>query len=213
MRSPAGAACRIRRPKVPVPLDLGRFAIAGWGHQMARRRHSDEDMLSLPHETELKLADGGGVQTACRAVGVTMRPSATGAGASARIRLPAAAQVDIPPCPPRPALRAGGSRRCTRCPASRRGPGGCAGAGVRSTGAGSVQCRPGRLEGAIGGRRPSVTLQSKEHQPAQTQCGCAAGLFKTGPSGGRCYALSLSSWSAMPFLVAQTLSSGGTGSS
>jgi hypothetical protein len=38
---------------------------------MARERHSDEDILKLLREIELKLAEGGGVQSACRSVGVS----------------------------------------------------------------------------------------------------------------------------------------------
>ncbi len=42
---------------------------------MARRRYSDEDILKLLREIELKLADGSDVQTACRAVGDSGTPS------------------------------------------------------------------------------------------------------------------------------------------
>ena len=38
---------------------------------MARKRFSHEDILKLLRETELKLAEGGDVRTACRAVGVS----------------------------------------------------------------------------------------------------------------------------------------------
>ena len=38
---------------------------------MARKRYSDEDILKLLREIELKLAEGGDVQTACRSVGVS----------------------------------------------------------------------------------------------------------------------------------------------
>ena len=38
---------------------------------MARKRHSDEDILKLLREIELKLADGKGVQSACRSVGIS----------------------------------------------------------------------------------------------------------------------------------------------
>ncbi|WP_167853450.1 transposase [Roseovarius aestuariivivens] len=38
---------------------------------MARKRYSDEDILKLLREIELKLAEGGDVQSACRAVGVS----------------------------------------------------------------------------------------------------------------------------------------------
>ena len=38
---------------------------------MARKRYSDEDVLKLLREIELKLADGDDVRTACRSVGVS----------------------------------------------------------------------------------------------------------------------------------------------
>jgi len=38
---------------------------------MARKRYSDEDILKLLREIELKLADGDDVRTACRGVGVS----------------------------------------------------------------------------------------------------------------------------------------------
>ncbi len=38
---------------------------------MARKRYSDEDILKLLREDELKLADGDDVRTACRGVGVS----------------------------------------------------------------------------------------------------------------------------------------------
>ena len=38
---------------------------------VARKRYSDEDILKLLREIELKLAEGSDVQTACRAVGVS----------------------------------------------------------------------------------------------------------------------------------------------
>ncbi|MCB2080397.1 MAG: transposase, partial [Novosphingobium sp.] len=41
------------------------------GREMARKRYSDEDILKLLRQIELKLAEGGDVQTACRAVGVS----------------------------------------------------------------------------------------------------------------------------------------------
>ena len=37
---------------------------------MARKRYSDEDILKLLREIELKLAEGNDVQTACRAAGI-----------------------------------------------------------------------------------------------------------------------------------------------
>jgi len=38
---------------------------------MARKRHSDEDILKLVREIELKLAEGSDVQSACRSVGIS----------------------------------------------------------------------------------------------------------------------------------------------
>ena len=38
---------------------------------MARKRHSDEDILKLLREIELKLAAGSDVQSACRGVGIS----------------------------------------------------------------------------------------------------------------------------------------------
>ena len=38
---------------------------------MARKRYSDEDILKLLREVELKLADGSDVRSACRGVGVS----------------------------------------------------------------------------------------------------------------------------------------------
>jgi putative transposase len=38
---------------------------------MARKRHSDEDCLRLLRETEVHLAGGSDVETACRALGVS----------------------------------------------------------------------------------------------------------------------------------------------
>ncbi len=38
---------------------------------MARKRHSDEDILKLLREIELHLAGGADVATACRAVGIS----------------------------------------------------------------------------------------------------------------------------------------------
>ena len=38
---------------------------------MARKRHSDEDVLKLLREIELKLASGSDVQSACRGVGIS----------------------------------------------------------------------------------------------------------------------------------------------
>ena len=38
---------------------------------MARKRHSDEDILKLLREIELALASGKDVATACRAAGIS----------------------------------------------------------------------------------------------------------------------------------------------
>ena len=38
---------------------------------MARKRHSDEDILKLLREIELKLSSGGDVASACRSVGIS----------------------------------------------------------------------------------------------------------------------------------------------
>ncbi|MEO0697939.1 MAG: transposase, partial [Pseudomonadota bacterium] len=38
---------------------------------MARKRHSDEDILKLLREIELKLASGDDVASACRSVGIS----------------------------------------------------------------------------------------------------------------------------------------------
>ena len=38
---------------------------------MARKRHSDEEILKLLREIEVKLANGSDVQSACRSVGVS----------------------------------------------------------------------------------------------------------------------------------------------
>jgi putative transposase len=38
---------------------------------MARKRHSDEDILKLLREIELNLASGSDVPTACRSVGIS----------------------------------------------------------------------------------------------------------------------------------------------
>lgn len=38
---------------------------------MARKRHSDEDILKLLREIELKLTSGGDVSSACRSVGIS----------------------------------------------------------------------------------------------------------------------------------------------
>ncbi len=50
---------------------------------MARKRYSDEDILKLLREIELRLASGGDVVSACRAVPAgSMRVNAGGRGAA-----------------------------------------------------------------------------------------------------------------------------------
>ena len=41
------------------------------GFVMARKRHSDEDILKLLREIEVKLANGSDVPSACRGVGIS----------------------------------------------------------------------------------------------------------------------------------------------
>ena len=38
---------------------------------MARKRHSDEDILKLLGEIEVKLANGSDVQSSCRGMGIS----------------------------------------------------------------------------------------------------------------------------------------------
>ena len=38
---------------------------------MARKRHSDEDILKLLREIEVKLSNGSDVQSACRGAGIS----------------------------------------------------------------------------------------------------------------------------------------------
>ena len=38
---------------------------------MSRKRHSDEDVLKLLRETEVKLASGSDLPSACRGVGIS----------------------------------------------------------------------------------------------------------------------------------------------
>ena len=61
---------------------------------MAWKRHSDEDILKLLREIELKLANGSDVASACRGVGISdatyynWRKRFGGMGATAIARLP-----------------------------------------------------------------------------------------------------------------------------
>ena len=50
---------------------------------MARKRHSDEDMLKLLREIEVKLSNGSDVQSACRGTGISDATIITGASGSA----------------------------------------------------------------------------------------------------------------------------------
>ena len=55
----------------PSPLKLGHYFGTERGMKMARKRHSDEDILKLLREIEVKLSAGSDVQSACRGVGVS----------------------------------------------------------------------------------------------------------------------------------------------
>ncbi len=50
---------------------------------MARKRHSDEDVLKLLREIEVKLASGSDVPSACRGVGISEATYSSGASGSA----------------------------------------------------------------------------------------------------------------------------------
>jgi hypothetical protein len=55
---------------------------------MARKRHSDEDILKLLRELEVRLASGSDVSTACRAAGISDATYSTpGARSSAAWRV------------------------------------------------------------------------------------------------------------------------------
>jgi len=62
--SPGEAGC-------PFLLKLGHYFGTRRGFEMARKRHSDEDILKVLREIELQLANGSDVRTACRSVGVS----------------------------------------------------------------------------------------------------------------------------------------------
>ena len=64
LRSIASVRC-------PSPLKLGHYFGAGKGLDMARKRHSDEDILKLLREIEVKLSNGSDVASACRGVGIS----------------------------------------------------------------------------------------------------------------------------------------------
>ena len=55
----------------PSPLKLGHYIGRERGLGMARKRHSEEDILKLLREIELKLTAGDDVATACRSVGIS----------------------------------------------------------------------------------------------------------------------------------------------
>ena len=55
----------------PSPLKLGHYFGMERGFVMARKRHSDEDILKLLREIEVKLSAGSDVQSACRGVGIS----------------------------------------------------------------------------------------------------------------------------------------------
>ena len=57
--------------RLSFPLRLGHYLGTERGFVMARKRHSDEDILKLLREVELKLANGSDVQSVCRSVGVS----------------------------------------------------------------------------------------------------------------------------------------------
>ncbi len=59
------------RPDCPSPLKLGHYFSTGKGLDMARKRHSDEDILKLLREIEVKLSAGSDVASACRGVGIS----------------------------------------------------------------------------------------------------------------------------------------------
>jgi transposase-like protein len=54
----------------PSPLKLGHYFQRLKGDVMARKRYSDEDILKLLREIEVKLSTGSDVQSACRGVGI-----------------------------------------------------------------------------------------------------------------------------------------------
>ena len=55
----------------PSPLILVHYTGSERGLGMARKRHSDEDILKLLREIELKLTAGDDVALACRSVGIS----------------------------------------------------------------------------------------------------------------------------------------------
>jgi putative transposase len=59
------------RQGCPSPLKLGHYFSTGKGLDMARKRHSDEDILKLLREIEVKLSAGSDVASACRGVGIS----------------------------------------------------------------------------------------------------------------------------------------------
>ena len=57
--------------RVSFPPKTGSLFWHGKGFVMARKRHSDEDILKLLGEIEVKLSAGSNVQSACRGVGIS----------------------------------------------------------------------------------------------------------------------------------------------
>ena len=57
--------------RCPSPLKLGHYFGMERGFVMARKRHSDEDILKLLREIEVKLSAGSDVASACRGVGIS----------------------------------------------------------------------------------------------------------------------------------------------
>ena len=65
------ALLRAAKESVLPLLKLGHYFGTERGMKMARKRHSDEDILKLLREIEVKLSAGSDVQSACRGVGVS----------------------------------------------------------------------------------------------------------------------------------------------
>ena len=55
----------------PSPLKLSHYFGAGKGLDKARERHSDDHILKLLREIEVKLSAGSDEQSACRGVGIS----------------------------------------------------------------------------------------------------------------------------------------------
>jgi putative transposase len=67
----SGCSRRVTEHCCPSPLKLGHYFGMERGFVMARKRHSDEDILKLLREIEVKLSAGSNVQSACRGVGIS----------------------------------------------------------------------------------------------------------------------------------------------